>query len=119
MVPTLEVGQRVLVDRVTKHFSTPAAATSWCSSPRQGADDDRCGVPTRRTRPCPKPTTQRSDTNFIKRVVGLPGDHLKVIEGRVYINGKQQKEPSSRPDATCEICNLPARDHHSARATSL
>ena len=32
MVPTLEVGQRVLVDRVSFRFSDRIAATSWSSS---------------------------------------------------------------------------------------
>jgi signal peptidase I len=40
-------------------------------------------------------------------VVGLPGDHLKVIEGSVYINGKRLDEPFARLDAECPTCNLP------------
>ena len=47
----------------------------------------------------PEGTPERSDTNFIKRVVGVPGDHLKVIEGRVYINGKRQDEPFAHLDS--------------------
>src|SRR3990172_10211255 len=30
---------------------------------------------------------------FIKRIVGLPGEKLKVQAGRVYINGKLLEEP--------------------------
>jgi signal peptidase I len=31
--------------------------------------------------------------DFIKRVIGLPGDHIQVLDGKVFINGKQvQKE---------------------------
>jgi signal peptidase I len=56
---------------------------------------------------CPEPTPERSDTNFIKRVVGLPGDRLKVIDGAVYINGRRQKESFARLDPSCGICNLP------------
>lgn len=29
-------------------------------------------------------------TNYIKRLVGLPGDHVVVREKRVYVNGEQQ-----------------------------
>ena len=40
-------------------------------------------------------------------MVAVGGDRLKVIDGRVYINGKRQKEPFIRPDDECGICNLP------------
>ncbi len=97
----------MLVDRVTKHFSTPGRGDILVFKPPAGADDDRCGVSHPPDQACPEPTSQRSQTNFIKRVVGLPGDHLKVIGGRVWINGKQLNEPYIRPDATCQICDLP------------
>src|SRR5881397_1622242 len=31
--------------------------------------------------------------HFVKRVIGLPGDHLKLVDQDVYINGKILKEP--------------------------
>src|SRR5271165_2838903 len=31
--------------------------------------------------------------HFVKRVIGLPGDHLKVVDQQVYINGKLLNEP--------------------------
>jgi len=31
--------------------------------------------------------------SFIKRVIGLPGDHIRIDQGTVYINGKALKEP--------------------------
>jgi signal peptidase I len=30
---------------------------------------------------------------FVKRVIGLPGDHLKIVHQQVYINGKKLTEP--------------------------
>src|SRR5208337_1212906 len=30
---------------------------------------------------------------FVKRVVGVPGDHIKIIEQQVYRNGKKLTEP--------------------------
>jgi len=37
---------------------------------------------------------------FVKRVIGLPGDHLKVVDGDVYINGKKLNEPYAVHDAS-------------------
>ena len=31
--------------------------------------------------------------HFVKRVIGLPGDHLKIVDQQVYINGKLLNEP--------------------------
>jgi signal peptidase I len=106
MVPTLEIGQRVLVDRVSYRFSDPDRGDIVVFKPPEG-QPSTCGVERPSDMPCPKGTPEKSDTNFIKRVVGLPGDHLKVVEGSVYINGKRQDESFARLDAECATCNLP------------
>jgi signal peptidase I len=31
--------------------------------------------------------------HFVKRVIGLPGDHLKVVDQQVYVNGNALNEP--------------------------
>lgn len=107
MVPTLEIGQRVLVNRIGEHFGDPERGDVMVFKPPQGADDNMCGVSHPAEQPCPRSTPGKSDTNFIKRVVGLPGERLSVRAGRVYINGKLQKEPFIRPDAQCALCNMP------------
>jgi signal peptidase I len=109
MEPTLDIGQRVLVDRVSKHFTSFHRGDIVVFKPPKGADEEiQCGDPNKPPdQPCPKPTPQKSDTNFIKRIIGLPGDRLKVIKGRAYINGKELNEPYIRPDASCPICNEP------------
>ena len=35
----------------------------------------------------------RGDTNFVKRVIGLPGDTVELRSGRLYINGGKYDEP--------------------------
>ena len=107
MVPTLAVGQRVLVDRVSLRFSDPERGDVMVFKPPRGADDNVCGESQAEGSACSRPTDERSDTNFIKRVVGLPGDRLKVLEGSVYINGKRQEESFARLDPECGTCNLP------------
>jgi signal peptidase I len=109
MVPTLDIGQRVLVDRVTYRYGEPERGDIVVFKPPAGADNNTCGTGNydEQRQPCPRPTARRSDTNFIKRIVGLPGERLSVRGGRVYINGRRQEEPWIRPDATCDICDLP------------
>lgn len=35
---------------------------------------------------------------FIKRIIGLPGETLKILDGKVYINGGLLNEPYLTPD---------------------
>jgi signal peptidase I len=35
----------------------------------------------------------RNDLNLIKRVIGLPGDHIKIENGTVWVNGEALDEP--------------------------
>jgi signal peptidase I len=107
MVPTLEIGQRVLVDRISKHWTDYDRGDVLVFKPPAGADTTSCGVQHSETTACPKPTKERSDTNFIKRVVGVGGDRIKVLGSHVYVNGQRQKEPFARFSSSCDICNLP------------
>jgi len=40
--------------------------------------------------------------SYIKRVIGLPGDHVKIEDGKVYINGKELDEPYLRDEITTD-----------------
>lgn len=35
---------------------------------------------------------ESNKTSYIKRVIGLPGDHVEIKEGNVYINGEELEE---------------------------
>ena len=70
MEPTLQIGDRILVDKLSYHlhgvhrgdiivFSRPA--------------DENCGGP--------------AVNDLVKRVIGLPGDTISLKAGHVYING--------------------------------
>jgi signal peptidase I len=108
MVPTLEVGQRVLVNRIGHSFSAPSVGDIVVFHPPKGADGSpRCGVQHAPTEVCPRPVPKEDTVNFIKRVVAGPGDRIKIIDGHVWLNGKRQKEPYARPCGTGEGCTYP------------
>ena len=93
MVPTLEVGQRVLVNRIGKRFSEPSVGDVVVFHPPAGSESDTCGnAELDEDQPCNRPTSQRADVNFIKRVVAGPGDTIAVEGGRVILNGRRQRE---------------------------
>ena len=67
MVPTLQIGQRVLVNRIGARFSTPDVGDVVVFHPPAGAEQDNTcgsGQPPAGT-PCDKPTPERADVNFI------------------------------------------------------
>ncbi len=108
MVPTLQVGQRVLVNRIGHSFSKPSVGDVVVFHPPRGADGDpRCGVQHEPTQVCPRPVGQQDDVNFIKRVVAGPGDRLKLENGHVVLNGERQEEPFARPCGVGQGCDYP------------
>jgi signal peptidase I len=93
MVPTLAVGQRVLVNRLANHFGDPEIGDVTVFHPPAGADTDTCGDPNRSDgQACDVPTRNRASVNFIKRVVAGPGDTVFIRRGHVYRNGKREKD---------------------------
>src|SRR5204863_2462408 len=90
MEPTLDIGQRVLVDRVSYRFSNPHRGDIVVFKPPAGADNNTCGVPTEPNdgHPCQREPPNKSKSNFIKRVVAVGGDRLMVRDNHVYIDGK-------------------------------
>lgn len=92
MIPTLTIGQRILVNRLDTHpalgnvvvFHPPTGAVTGngvCGNPAQGGGHRQA---------CDKDVPKESNQTFVKRVVGLPGDHLKILNGYVYRNGKKE-----------------------------
>jgi signal peptidase I len=109
MEPTLDIGQRVLVNRLIYHFSDPSIGDIVVFHPPAGADSGtECGVNPGPGEPCPKPTAAESSQNFIKRIVALPGDTLSIREGHPVVNGVEKKdEPYIRPCGPSSACNMP------------
>jgi signal peptidase I len=106
MEPTLDVGQRVLVSRFTYHFSGPDRGDIVVFHPPKGADSNTCGVPKPDDEACPEPTPEEGSTNFIKRIVAVPGDTLSIQQGHAIVNGVRQKDGFTHPCAP-GTCNFP------------
>ena len=96
MVPTLDVGQRVLTNRLA---GNPSVGDVVVFHPPHGADFDNpvCANPNQggqgglTEQACNKPTPQESSQTFIKRVVAVGGDVIRIINGQVVRNGVVEK----------------------------
>jgi signal peptidase I len=109
MEPTLDVGQRVLVNRFVYHFKDPKIGDIVVFHPPVGADKGTvCGAHLKsEAEACPEPTPERSDQNFIKRIVAGPGDTLAVKDGHPVVNGiEKSDEPYTNPCGAAPACNL-------------
>ncbi|MCC7208268.1 MAG: signal peptidase I [Anaerolineae bacterium] len=80
MEPGLETGQLVIVNRSAYFFTRPARGdVIVLYNPRDASED------------------------FIKRVIGLPGETVQILDGRVWVNGTLLDEPYVR--AFCQSCD--------------
>ena len=88
MLPTLKVGDFILVSKSTYGIRLPVLRTKLVdiSSPKRG--DVMVFFP------------PHEDRYFIKRVVGLPGDKVQVLNGVLYINGEQMEQVLVPEEAT-------------------
>ncbi|WP_416670685.1 signal peptidase I [Egbenema bharatensis] len=77
MVPTLEIGDRLVVEKVSYYLHPPNTGDIVVFMPP--AQLLEYGY--------------APDKAFIKRVIGTPGDVVQVQEGRVYVNGQPLTEP--------------------------
>jgi signal peptidase I len=74
MAPTLVKDDRVLVNKLSYRFHDP-----------------RRGDVVVFERPPNEPAGETKD--LIKRVIGLPGDHLSIHDGKVFVDGQSLDEP--------------------------
>ena len=105
MENTLHCGDRVLVDRLSYRFSDPERTDVVVFNPPaaigEGGEPDPSQVADEtsrvRTGEDNTRTDVAADTNYIKRVVGMPGDEVEVKDHRAYVNGRPLEEPYLRP----------------------
>jgi signal peptidase I len=83
MVPTLEVNDRLIVEKISYLFNPPQRGDIIVFMPPEAAGQACLGLTS--------PGGQIKDA-FIKRVVGLPGEEVAVNNGEVYVNGQPIQE---------------------------
>jgi signal peptidase I len=95
MLPTLEQGDRLVVEKVSYRFHPPAPGDIVVFEPpltlqRQGYEKEQA---------------------FIKRVIGIPGDTIAVRNGVVYINDQPRNEPYILQSPNYTLLPVEVPDH--------
>ena len=99
MIPTLEIGDRVLVEKVSYRLREPERGEVIVFQ-RPGSEGARAGV-TGQLRSFLEGlglAQPDADIDLIKRVIGLPGERVQVKKGVVLINGKPLTEAYAQPE---------------------
>ncbi len=112
MEPTLTIGQRILTNRLA---GNPSLGDVVVFHPPTGADpaSNTCGNPNQgpgHSQPCGKSVPHESTSTYIKRVVGLPGDRISIVNGHVIRNGHRESNygASFSGCAGNDECSLPS-----------
>ncbi|MBP0016981.1 MAG: signal peptidase I [Cyanobacteria bacterium SBLK] len=82
MLPTLEVGDRLAIEKITYLFRQPKRGDIIVFTPPDNAI--RCNPA--------QPQTLPIKDAYIKRTIGLPGETVEVKDSRVYINERPLEE---------------------------
>ena len=105
MVPTLKIGDRLIVERYSRFYSTPKRGDIMVFYPPETElSNNPWALFTRYT------GFWNKDIAYIKRVIGTPGDKIEVEQSQkkddlaVYINGVELDEPYINPETEYTPC---------------
>lgn len=149
MMPTLDVGDFILVNKFAYGLRVPAfnnefldvgepkrgdvvvfrfpgyrCVNSQGEIVRYGGADDGAAASTGPDNSCPSPLPPVPNQNWIKRVIGLPGDTIEVRNSQIVINGTPVKSddlgpyvgnPQRRADAEMLYFGATIRNEHLPR----
>jgi signal peptidase I len=95
MLPTLQVGDRVVVSRLSYRLHQPNRGDIVVFQNPGWQPKSQPVLPLRLVKDLGEfvGVGQPKNKNYIKRVIGLPGDRVMGKNGKVWINGAALKEP--------------------------
>jgi signal peptidase I len=95
MLQTLQVNDRIIIDKTAYQERSPQRRDIIVFNPTNKLRQEKFNDP------------------FIKRIIGLPGETVKIQNGKVYINGKPltEKYISESPQYTYEPVVIPANSY--------
>ncbi len=96
MLPTLEINDRLIIDKLSYHFRDPQRGDIVVFSPT------------------PALRKENFKDAFIKRVIGLPGDTVEIKEGTVYVNNQPLTEPYIQEGAEYDCHPDKSKDYNPA-----
>ncbi|MCL2029278.1 MAG: signal peptidase I [Deltaproteobacteria bacterium] len=87
MIPTFLEGDRVLVKKFSYGLRNPITNQVWVEIGRPERWDVVVFI-----------SPEDKSKDFVKRVVGLPGETVALVGGQVFINGRKIEDPHGRYD---------------------
>lgn len=110
MIPTLQIDDRIVVEKVSYYFREPARGEIIVfAGETNGPTADETGVQ-RAIRVGGQflGVVPMDARDFVKRVIGLPGDHIEMADGVVTVNGVELDEPYINRDTWDGEYDVPA-----------
>ncbi len=120
MFPTLKPNQRLILNRWARTIKEMPSRGDIITFEAPTSDSYTYDANDVRAKYSNNPTSawgkfvyyvlESNKISYIKRVIALPGEHLQIKDGKVYINGEELEEKYLQPDVTTNIENCPFYD---------
>lgn len=120
MFPTLKQNQRLILNRWARTIKEMPSRGDIITFEAPTSDSYTYDANDVRAKYSNNPTSawgkfvyyvlESNKISYIKRVIALPGEHLQIMDGKVYINGEELEEKYLQPDVTTSIENCPFYD---------
>lgn len=94
MENTLEINDRIVVEKLSYHFREPRRGEIVVFEGEEDTEPEN-GAIGRVIRSVGQfiGLVPVNAQDFVKRVIGVPGDHIEITEGTVFVNGVPLEEP--------------------------